>query len=154
MDLLGGSGLIISSNITVRADGSYVAVKFPPRDPGVAVYFKRKAKDMVFACDRWYTVPENLHAVYLTMEAIRGIERWGSGQMLEAAFTGFLALAAPEQPFQVLEISAHATEKEILEAHRKKIWAAHPDRGGDPQEAGRINAARDSMLEALKAPGG
>jgi hypothetical protein len=148
---LNGSELIISTNLTLRSDGSPAAVKFLPKDPGVAVYFKRRGKKLAFACDTWATIPENLHAIFLTIEAIRGIERWGSGQMLEAAFTGFVALPAPEQPFQVLGVRANASPAEIKTAHQALAAKHHPDRpGGNADTMARVNAARDAMLVALE----
>jgi curved DNA-binding protein CbpA len=67
--------------------------------------------------------------------------------MMEAAFTGFAALPAPEQPFQVLGVSANATEQEIEDAYRKLAADHHPDRGGDEQTMMRINRARDQLME-------
>lgn len=148
--LLGGSGLIISSNLELRLDGEPKASSRVPTDPGVAVYFNLRKLPMCFACDRWNKVEDNVRAITLTIEALRGIERWGSGQMVRQAFTGFTALPAPEQPFQVLGVRAAATEDEIMSAYRGLISKHHPDKpGGDHDTMVRLNAARDAMLEAL-----
>jgi hypothetical protein len=56
-------------------------------DAGVAVYFKRRGKDMVFACDSYWTIHENIHAIAKTIEALRAIERYGASDMMERAFT-------------------------------------------------------------------
>lgn len=145
VDRLGGKELVISSNMPLRRDG-FPSSRGLTGDCGVAVYFDLKKKPMCFACDRWSSVEGNMQAIALTIGALRGIERWGSGQMVEQAFTGFLSLPAPEQPFQVLGISANATRDEIEDAHARLAMTHHPDRGGDSDQMARINAARDAML--------
>ena len=145
VERLGGRGLIISSNLPLRRDGMPYASSSQPADRGVAVYFTYKKKPMCFACDRWTLVEDNMRAIAKTIDALRGIERWGSGQMVEQAFTGFTALPAPEQPFQVLGVGANATEAEVSAAYRRLAMEHHPDRGGDPSQMARINAARDAM---------
>lgn len=151
---LGGSNLVISSNLPLRLDGMPYAKAAQPSDRGVAVYFTHKRRPMCFACDRWNLVEDNMRAIAKTIEALRGIERWGSGQMVEQAFTGFMALAAPEQPFQVLGVKPDASIEEIDEAHRRLAMKHHPDRGGDTAQMARINAARDAMRSEISHRGG
>jgi hypothetical protein len=55
-------------------------------DSGAAVYFTRKGRDQCIACDKWDSVRDNLHAIGKTIEALRGIDRWGTGEMVDAAF--------------------------------------------------------------------
>jgi hypothetical protein len=38
---------------------------------------------MCLACDRWDKVQDNIYAIAMTIEPLRGIERWGSGSMVE-----------------------------------------------------------------------
>lgn len=144
--MLGGLRLVISSNQPLNRDGTPSARRIWIGDCGVAVYFDLKKKPMCFACDRWDKIEDNMQAIAKTIEALRGIERWGSGSMVEQAFTGFTALPAPEQPWQVLGVSSHATREEIEEAHSRLAMKHHPDRGGDNQIMARINAARDALL--------
>lgn len=68
---MGASFPIISSNVPLRLDGLPKARDANPYDAGVAVYFQYKGKPMVFACDRWQKVEDNLHAICLTIGAIR-----------------------------------------------------------------------------------
>lgn len=142
--LLGGSDLIISSNLPLRKDGLPRADR-AIYDHGVAVYFTYKKKPVCFACDRWSDIADNMRGIVKTIEALRGIDRWGTGDMVEQAFTGFAALAAPEQPFQVLGVSATASKEEIDRAYKRLAAQHHPDRGGDEQRMARINAARDAL---------
>jgi hypothetical protein len=151
VERLGGSNLIISSNLPLRRDGMPYANASQPDDRGVAVYFQYKKRPMCFACDRWAKIEENMWAIAKTIDALRGIERWGSGQMVEQAFTGFVALPAPEQPWQTLGLStSRPTREQIDEAHRRLAAQHHPDRpGGDTNEMARINAARDELYREL-----
>ena len=145
---LGGSQLVISSNLPLRRDGMPYANSRQPEDRGVAVYFTHKKRPMCFACDRWDKIEDNMRAISHTIAALRGIERWGTGQMVEQAFTGFAALPAPEQPWQVLGLdSSLPTSEQVEDAYRRLAMRHHPDRGGDPKEMARINAARDELLK-------
>ena len=87
--------IVISTNLRLRQDGEPMMSQRPPEDTGVAVYFERKGARLSFACDRWRNIHDNLHAIAKTIEALRGIERWGATDMLERAFKGFEALPAP-----------------------------------------------------------
>lgn len=145
---LRGTRLVISSNLPLRRDGLPYANSSQPADRGVAVYFQYKGKPMCFACDRWHLVEDNLRAIAKTIDALRGIERWGSGEMIQQAFTGFIALPAPEQPWQVLGVPHDATPDQIEDAHRRLAMKHHPDRGGSDDDMARINAARDALMES------
>lgn len=149
--LLGGRALVISSNVPLRRDGLPLGRYGYIVDTGVAIYFTLKSKPMSFACDRWILVEDNMQAIAKTIDALRGIERWASGQMVEQAFTGFVALAAPEQPWQTLGLNvSRPTKQQVDDAHSALAMKWHPDRsGGDTNEMARINAARDDLYRAL-----
>lgn len=51
----------------------------------------------------------------------------------------------------LLGISDSATTQEIRDAHRRLITRVHPDAGGSAELATRVNAARDALLNELKA---
>lgn len=141
---LGGRNLIISSNMPTRRDGLPYANASQPADRGVAVYFKYKEKPMCFACDRWHRVEDNMRAISKTIDALRGISRWGTGDMIQQAFTGFVALPAPTAWWQTLGLTGpHVSRDEIDSAHRRLIMEHHPDRGGNVEKAAEINRARD-----------
>lgn len=143
---LGGSSLVISSNTKLRLDGLPYSNQAQPADRGVAVYFGLKGKQMCFACDRWDKVQDNIYAITKTIEALRGIERWGSGSMVEQAFTGFVALPAPKDPHEILGVRPGATPDEIDAAYRQKAKAAHPDTPGGSVEAMQdLNEARAAL---------
>jgi hypothetical protein len=151
--LLGGTHIVLSSNVPLRRDGLPLAGQRQPVDKGVAVYFLRKGKSMAFACDRWDKVEDNIRAVEKTIEAIRGIERWGASEMMERAFTAFEALPAPKSHWVILGLSPGASKADVQRAWRAKAESAHPDReGGSTALMAEINAARDAAMKEIGAP--
>lgn len=91
---LGGRYMVLSTNVALRRDNLPYANQPEPDDTGVAVYFERNGKQMCFACDRWDRVKDNIRAIQKTIEAMRGIERWGTGEMMDRAFSAFEAQAS------------------------------------------------------------
>lgn len=151
---LGAREVIVSSDQPINRDGSISLARRSFSDPGVAVYFKRKGADFVLACDQYAAIHDNIRAVGKTIEALRGIERWGASDMLDRAFTGFTAIpgpqaVAPEKWWEILGVSQAASLAEIDAAWREQMKSAHPDRrGGSDELAARLNAARDAARAA------
>jgi DnaJ-domain-containing protein 1 len=117
--------VVISTNVRTRLDGLPRSGEKEPIDPGAAVA--------------------------ATLEAMRSIERHGGAEILDRAFTGFVALPSPEQPWQVLGLAMTASRTEVEDAYRRLAMKHHPDRGGDAGEMARINSARAAMLERAAA---
>lgn len=151
---MGGRYIVLSTNVELRRDGLPYASQPEPRDSGVAVYFERKGKQMVFACDRWDRVKDNMRAISKTIEAMRGIERWGASDMLERAFSAFVALPAPgaKRPWRDV-LGFHGvqmpTKAAIDTAWRERARKAHPDAGGSDAEMAELNAARTEALKEI-----
>ena len=155
--------IVISTNIALRRDGLPLANQRQPDDPGVAVYFLYKKRQMSFACDRWEKIEHNMQAIAKTIEALRGIARWGTGDMLEAAFTGFTALPPPPAAGPGAAPPAQATRKhwrdvfgtgvttraQLQDVYRRLAGAYHPDRGGDAAKMAELNRARDEAWQEL-----
>ncbi len=146
---VGDWNVIISTNCPVSSRTmQFLVQRGEPSDPGVAVYFRKKDKPYVLACDRWDKVADNLRAIALTVEAMRGMDRWGVSEMLERVFQGFTALPPP--PGQAAK-PRHWTEilgcgpgirLELAEAaYRELMKRAHPDRGGSVAAAVELNRA-------------
>lgn len=149
LKLLGAKDIILSTNVALRRDDIPYANQPEPEDAGVAVYFAHKGRAVAFACDRWDRVRDNLQAVRHTIEAIRGIARWGTGDMVEAAFTGFQQLppasSGPRPWWVVLGVSNQDATDHVREAFRRLSAESHPDRNpGD-------GATTDRFIEVQTA---
>lgn len=51
----------------------------------------------------------------------------------------------------ILGLQAGFSKKDVIQAHRNLIQKLHPDRGGNDYLAAQINAAKERLLETLKA---
>lgn len=156
LKLLGAKNVILSTNLKLRLDGLPLANQANPDDPGVAVYFRYKDRDVCFACDRWHKIEDNLQAVRHTIEALRGISRWGTGDMVAAAFTGFAQL--PPQPAQrtkrawweVFGTGAYRSTDEITVIYLRLAKEFHPDRNPGDAEAAAKYAEVDEAYSLFK----
>jgi hypothetical protein len=153
---LGARNVVVSTNLRLRNDGLPYARDRAPDDQGVAVYFDYAGGQKCFACDRWQTIEENLRAIFKSIEAIRGLERWGSKSFVDAAFTGFAALPAPGQHAkrswrQVLGIlpDVPVDRAVIMTFYREAARKAHPDMGGSGDAMAEVNAARAEAIEEI-----
>ncbi|MHB1665962.1 J domain-containing protein [Thiomonas sp.] len=142
---LGGTSPVLSTNIPLRRDGLPQASAKRPADPGVAVYFAYQGRPMCFACDQYLSVQENIRAIAKTIEALRGIARWGASDLLDRAFRGFEALPAPQAARDWREVLGHPENLGAAKRRYKEMAQRHhPDRGGD-------RAAWDELQEAWDA---
>jgi hypothetical protein len=150
---LGGRQTIISTNIELKRDGLPYANFKTPDDPGVAVYFTYKGKQMCFACDRYRNIEDNMHAISLTISALRGIARWGTGDMMESAFSGFTALPSPDQVVRwhdILGVSPMARREEVEAAYRRLRSLNHPDKGGEGEKFDEVQRAWEQYERGQK----
>ena len=145
---MSATDVVLSTNLELRRDGLPYASRGRPADPGVAVYFIWKGQQYAFACDCWEKVEDNLQAIRKTVEAIRGISRWGTGEMMQAAFAGFKSLPEQSQAptwWEVLGVRSDATLREIDDAYRALAKKAHPDvAGGSTEKMQQLNEARQA----------
>lgn len=153
--LMRAHNVIVSSNVPLRRDGTmyrgdHSDARMP--DPGVAVYWERKGEPKAIACDEWLTVRENLRALGMAIEYLRGLERCGASAILERAFQGFARLPAPAGAcWEVLGLWRGSSRQAIEDRYRALAREHHPDRGGDAQLMARINTARDEALREIGA---
>jgi hypothetical protein len=151
--LMHATDIVVTTNSELRRDGRPYANQ-RIEDMGVAVYFKRKGHDQVIACDRWNSIRDNLQAIAKTIEALRGITRWGTGEMVDAAYAGFTAIPANASAgirrrpwYEVLGVSPDAP-REVVEAAGKAMQRkTHPDAGGSDTA---FNEVQDAIAEGLR----
>lgn len=145
---MGGTGIVLSSNYTLGASN--------PKEPGVVVYFEWQKIPMAIPCDRWARIEANVQAIALTVEAMRGMERWGAKHMIKAMFTGFKALpqkASGNPPYVVLglEPNREYAEAEITAAYKRKAQTEHPDKPtGSNEKWAALREAHDLMMQTAK----
>lgn len=146
---------IISTNVPTRLDGRPRSGEREPEDPGVAVYWTRAGKKApkVMAIDLYDRVADNLAAIAATLEAMRAIERHGGAQILERAFTGFVALPQASNWRTVLDLPPDLRNLAVVEdKYRRLISAAHPDRaGGSTERMVELNLAIEEARKELGA---
>ena len=155
LKMLGAKSVVLSTNIPLRQDGLPYANTRQPDDTGIAVYFQYKNKSMCFSCDRWKKIEDNIQAIRHTINALRGIARWGSGDMLEAAFSGFQALESPrgKEWWHVLNCIRIASLEQIEEIYKLEARRHHPDHGGSTEKMSEINnAIRQARVEKGLTP--
>lgn len=84
---------------------------------------------------------------------MRGIERWGGGEILNRTFTGFTALPSPDQaslPNWRIVLDYHGNSKtEARARYRQARKLAHPDHGGTDEQFHAVEQAWDQAREAL-----
>lgn len=124
-------------------------------DPAAAVWWlDRKRELRVLACDKYQKLAENLHALYLTLNAMRALERWGAYTLEQAAKGARLALPAPQSIgpkwWDVLGVARSWPLDAIEAVWRTKVEKAHPDRGGSAEDMAALNAA---IAQARKEKG-
>jgi hypothetical protein len=119
----------------------------------VAVYFELKGNRVALCCDKWDRVEDNMQAICKTIEAMRGMDRWGVSDMLDRMFTGFQALpanASTSSCWQILEIVPTNNEQIIKHAFRQQAKKRHPDHGGSAEAFTELQKA---LQDALKYKG-
>jgi len=119
--------------------------------PEVALWFDWGGSQRVIACDRYKFREGNVRAIGLTLEALRAIERWGTGSMMEQAMSGFDVAALPAASgaivpvsrlwFEVLGVLPSAPLATCEAAYRVLAKALHPDAGGSDASMAELNRA-------------
>lgn len=146
--------IVISADIQLRADGWPRADRSEPADPGIAVYFKFDGRDLSFACDTYISTRDNLRALALTIEALRGIQRWGASDLMDRAFRGFAALperaTSPWRETLGFGKDERVTIDKIDARYRDLVKKHHPDYGGNEETFRQITEARSIARRETK----
>ena len=151
--LSGDKNPIISSNVPLRKDGQMYAdmASDQIKDPGVAVYFVFNGVQISIACDAWLTPSENIRALGLTVEAMRGMDRWKCSDVLNRSFTGFTALphasTIVKDTWTILGLKVQPnTKDEVVAAYKEQAKKLHPDAGGTHHEFVELQEAYNKAL--------
>lgn len=161
---MGGTNIVITSNLPTTDGRSYASNLV--EDPGIAVWWiqtkiGKAGQERVLACDRWLRPTDNLHAINKSLDAMRGMDRWGAQEMVERAFSGFAAL--PSGDSTVVEnwrdvfnlgdgISAFDPDEQlaVVKSRYKRLASKyHPDITGDSTSMIRLNAAMEQAEKEL-----
>lgn len=128
---------VLSSNLILNKDGAPRSDQKQPVDRGVVVYFHLEGKAQCIPCDKWDKVEDNIWAIFKSIEAIRGLERWGAKEMVNAAFRGFQALPdySGTAIIPVNDYFKGCDSQETIKARYLQLAKQlHPDMGGDEIE--------------------
>jgi len=158
----GGTRVIIQLALPpaqIRRDGlPYSTAR--PEHPGVIVAFEGEYGPVKMPCDAFMDWKDNLRAISVTLEHLRGVDRYGVTSMGEQ-YRGWTALppapgedrmtfdeAAEElykyAPF--VAISWIQTDVEAFKsAHRLARQKAHPDAGGSDEAFKRVGMAAEIL---------
>src|SRR6185312_12512303 len=96
---------------------------------------------LVLACDRWDKIEDNMRSIELTIDAMRGMERWGCSDMLNRAFTGFTALPEPPKAKSWQDVLGTSDPTRAEDQYKQLMKTAHPDLGGSHERAQELNKA-------------
>ena len=134
--------IIISSNYSLTDN--------KPSKPGVAVYFTWDDERTCIPVDRYLSVEDNLQAIYHCIEAKRTMLRHGGINLVKAAFRGYAALPNPDA-VNWRELLDYRGDNlvDCKAAYRRAIKNAHPDNGGNDQQAALVNHAWELAQEHL-----
>lgn len=135
LEYLGATVVVLSTNLELRLTGQPRGNQNNPDDPGAAVWFNLKGKRMVFACDKWGRVADNIAALAAHIRATRSVENFGVGT-LEQSFAGYRALEDYSEGIPWRRVlgfkDGEAVTREVVEARfREQAKRIHPDLTGE-----------------------
>jgi hypothetical protein len=147
LELFGATDVTITSNAALNRDGSISSRQPYMPDSGVAVYFTLRGQHRCLPCDRYQLLAHNLRAIQRTIEAMRGIERWGTKSTIEATLGAFsLPDGMSTQWWEILEVSQSAPPAVISAAYRVKARQVHPDVGGNAEAFHQLQQAYEQAV--------
>jgi hypothetical protein len=161
---LGASYLVVQVDADpsdIRLDGMLRArarVGFP----GVKVSLDSAWGPLTYATDAYEDWRKNVHAIALSMEALRAVDRYGVSTRGEQ-YRGWAAIEAAPEADPLADAAQLLAAHGAGEAHKIRVdpWARrhaylaavrkhHPDIGGDAELFKRVTAARDLLEGATR----
>jgi len=125
-----------------------------PKDSAVALYFDLPGgRKISICCDLYKNQDDNVRAIYMVIEAMRTIERYGGQHLSQKSFTGFTALPPPKDVWSILGINKQAAlplsprlrREYVMEAFRERAKEGH----GKGNDMAALVEARDQALQEL-----
>lgn len=143
----------------IRQDGKPRA-DARPLHPGVILSFRSKFGPLSYPCDRFDDWTDNLRAIALSLQHLRAVDRYGVTKRGEQ-YRGWTPLPDKTNdslPATVAEAAIVLASLSGLEpgrivrsrevaadAYRAAAKKTHPDRGGDPADFRRVQAAKEVL---------
>ncbi len=115
--------------------GGFPKANFKVLYRGVEVSFEREGQRLAFRTDTYPLVHDNIHAIALTLEALRAVDRYGATSGAEQ-YQGFQLASGGPDPERGRQLVAEAGS--IATALKRH----HPDHKGDPRAFADVQAYR------------
>lgn len=146
---LEGSVPVVSADLPAGKSGQFLPAYRKDDDQGVAIYWTAaNGHPQCLAADSYDSPIDNLHALVLSLEAIRSLGRWGVSQVMERVYTAFDSLPAPGDWRSIL--GDCKTQAEVSARYRELAKTSHPDAPGGSHDAmTRLNAAFDAAKQEI-----
>jgi len=155
LERLGAKNVVMSSNLSLTQAMRPYAKQEKINDPGIAVYFTLKGKQLVMARDLYQDWRDNIRSLGLAVDAFRSLHRHGGAHMMERAFTGFTAIEhSPSTKRPWREVLNCANDERNLNAvkenYRRAASKHHEDKpGGSKEKMIEINLAWEEAQREL-----
>ena len=94
-----------------------------------------------------------LNAVAAGFRGMRNAFPGLSQMMASSKLSGFEATMSRREAASILNIRETSSKQQIKDAHRKIMMLNHPDRGGSPFIASKINEASETLQGQRKSSG-
>jgi len=125
-----------------------------PKDSAVALYFDLPGdRKISICCDLYSRQDDNVRAIYMVIEAMRTIERYGGQHLSQKSFTGFAALPPPKDVWSILGINKQLGQQLSPKMRREYVMEAFRERAKEGHSKGNDMAAlveaRDVALQEL-----
>jgi hypothetical protein len=132
-------------------------------DPAAALWWSSRKPPAsgpnlrVLACDKYTSMAANAHAIYLTLDAMRALERWGAYTMEQAIEGAKLALPPPpgadavDWRMVLGAVAAGVACEDALAIVNARYRRKAADAQGDEAELRRLNLAIEAARKELTA---
>lgn len=148
LEMLDASNIIVELDVEerhIRMDG-YPRADARIGHPAVAVTFESVHGPLRYATCEFTSWTDNLRAIALSMEALRGVDRYGVSKRGEQ-YQGYKAIPVSTDPADAIQTKEQAAEflSQWGGDVRAAVRATHPDHGGNETEFRKVIRSRDIL---------